>query len=142
MLNELMNKAIELWRGDNVTLLSPHIEQDVLDALQKTRRPVSSDVIEFYTLFGGMEGMDRYCLSLWSVEKVVNENVYYPKPYLLFADFLIDSHLYCFKYENENTSSICIEWGTGEKPQQIADSVSSFFELYITEPAKLELLVS
>jgi hypothetical protein len=34
----------------------------------------------------------------WSV---VAENSRYERPYILFADFLIDSHFYCFRYESQ-----------------------------------------
>jgi hypothetical protein len=55
-----------------------------------------------------------------------------------FADFLIESHRYAFKYENENTSSVYSNCES-EDFVKIADSIEQFFDLYLTNPNKIGL---
>src|SRR5215207_2006381 len=95
--------VINRWRDEGVSLLPPVDEADVIAALGKTGRRYSRDVVALYRATGGMaEGeSDSYVWSLWPLGKVVAENADYSRPHLLFADLLIHSHLYCFRYEDE-----------------------------------------
>ena len=110
-------------------------------ALKATGRQISRDVIELYCTTGGMvdQAIDNHFWSLWTLERVVTESAKYPGPYLPFADCLIDSHFYCFKYTNVGESSVCINWLNGGGPQQVAESVNRFFEVYAAAPERLEL---
>jgi hypothetical protein len=56
--------------------------------------------------------------------------------YVVFADFLIDSHWYAFKVNDENTASVYLYYGD-EDTTKISNSFTEFFELYLAEPAKL-----
>jgi hypothetical protein len=82
---------------------------------------------------------DSHMWELWSIERLVSENSGYGRSHILFADFLINSHLYCFKYENEQKSSVCVDYFNGEEPEPVAGSVTEFFEVYVREPAKLRM---
>jgi hypothetical protein len=42
-------------------------------------------------------------------------------------------------YENEERSSMCVDYFGGEEPERIAWSVAEFFKLYLREPGKLEM---
>jgi hypothetical protein len=77
--------------------------------------------------------------SLWPLEKLVAENAEYGRPPLLFADFLIHLHLYCFRYENEERSAVCVDYFDGQEPSPLASSVGEFFELYLKDPGRLEM---
>ncbi len=127
------------WRKDGVDLLPPSEEAEVIVTLNKIGRQYSYDVIALYCATGGMKEneSDSRMWSLWSLEQVVPEISNYERPYILFADFLIHSHLYCFRYENDERSSVCIDYFNGEEPERIADSVSEFFELYLKSPERL-----
>ncbi len=83
--------------------------------------------------------MDSNLWSLWPLQRVVLENAEYDRPHILFADFLINSHCYCFKYENDEKSSVCVEYFNGEEPTRVADSVNDFFETYLRNAEKLEM---
>ena len=100
--------AVEKWRHEEVVVLPP-IEPSIVTAkFRKIGRQCSNDVLTLYAATGGMEDgeSDSHLWSLWSLEKVVSETSRYSRPYILFADFSINSHLYCFKYENEEESSV------------------------------------
>lgn len=136
-----LDTVIERWKREGVDLLPPIDLETVVTALEKTGRRYSRDVVSLYLKIGGMadNSSDSRFWSLWSLDRLASENSRYEPPYILFADFLLDSHCYCFKYKNENTSSVCVEYFIGEEPTQVADSVEHFFQLYLENPGSLEM---
>jgi len=136
-----LESTIREWQQSGLTLLSPNSEAAVCAALKATGRKYSRDVVDLYCTTGGMadDQSDARCWSLWSLNRIFSENSRYQRPYLLFADFLIDSHLYCFKYENSERSSVCIDYFNGQEPCVVAKSVSEFFDLYVRASDSLEI---
>jgi hypothetical protein len=122
-------------------LLPPRERSEVIAILSSTGRKVSSDVVDLYTITGGMpDGEDdAQWFSLWDLGRVVEENRRYRGDVLFFADFLIDSYLYCFRYESESRSSVCIEYGDGNPPKPIAESPDEFFRLLMEDPDRAEV---
>ncbi len=84
--------------------------------------------------------MDEKGLSLWSLERTVKENANHLSPYLLFADFLIDSHFYGLKYESPQESSVYAYYFADMEPQRVANSLDEFFYFHINDPSKLGLM--
>lgn len=136
-----LNAVIDRWRKDGVSLLPPIDEAQVVASLDRLGRKYSRDVISFYCTTGGMKDSesDSYCLSFWPLDEVVSENSGYARPHILFADFLIHSYCYCFRYENDERSSVCVEYFEQSEPEIVADSVDAFFDLYLRTPQKLGL---
>ncbi|HEX9918621.1 MAG TPA: hypothetical protein VGA87_05610, partial [Pyrinomonadaceae bacterium] len=114
-------------------------EAQVVASLDRIGRKYSRDVISFYCITGGMKDSesDSYCLSFWPLDEVVGENSSYTRPHILFADFLIHSYCYCFRYENAECSSVCVELFDDSEPELIAESIDEFFDLYLRSPKKL-----
>jgi hypothetical protein len=79
--------------------------------------------------------MDSECLSFWTVEKILRENKLNAE-YVFFADFLIASHFYAFKFKAADSSSIYVYYGKNDR-HKIADSFAEFFELYLENPERL-----
>jgi hypothetical protein len=140
IVNSLESTILE-WQQGGLTLLPPNSEASVLAALNATGRKFSRDVVVLYCTTGGMadEQSDSRFWSLWSLDRVVSENMRYQRPYLLFADFLIGSHLYCFKYENPECSAVCIDYFNGQEPRVVSNSVSEFFDLYVRDGESPEM---
>lgn len=130
---------IEKWKLEKVALSSPVEESVVAAKLSALGRAYSRDVLALYAVTGGMEDgySDSHLWSLWSLERVVAETGLYTRPYILFADFLCDSQLYCFKYLNEEHSSVCVDYLNGNEPELLAGSVEEFFEILNNDPARL-----
>ena len=135
---ELTNikRAVEQWRRDGVKLLPPHDEAAVIDRLTSLGRLVSRDVVELYCATGGMDSdMDTNHLSLWPLAGLTPGDTPRDYPLLLFADFLINSHLYGLKYENAEESSV---YAVGEgEPERVADSLDEFFSHVLNDPRKV-----
>ena len=139
-LSDTLNEVLRQCRLDGVTMLPPKPESEVLAVLEATGRKVSRDVVELYCATDGMVNeMDGHCWSLWPLEKLVAENATHSRPYILFSDFLMHSYAYCFNWLSEDESAVCIELWDGNEPRQVAGSLNQFFEMYLTQPATLEL---
>jgi hypothetical protein len=136
-----LNAVIDRWRGEGVELLPPVDAARAAASLDRTGRKYSCDVVGFYCAAGGMKdgGWDDYCVSFWSLDKVVAENSGYARPHILFADVLIHSYCFCFRYENAERSSVCVELFDDSEPELIAGSVDEFFDLYLRNARKLGL---
>ena len=136
-----IESAIRKWQHDGLLLVSPMDEASVHSALTTTGRKYSRDVVALYCATGGMsdDQMDSLCWSLWTLDRLVSENRRYERPYLLFADFLIGSHLYCFKYETTETSAVCVDYFDGQEPHLVSKSVTEFFDLYMRGGESLEM---
>lgn len=138
-LSESLKKVSEIWHKECLRLIAPKSEKEIVEKLANLKMPISQDVIEVYSTLGGMiDGeSDVTFLSFWNIDKILKENETNTK-LIAFADFLIYSHLYYFKFENEFVSSIHIWWGENDI-EKIADSFEEFFENYLNNPEKYYL---
>lgn len=136
-----IEKVLAKWRADGVELLDPCDEAQVIAVISSSGQGLSRDVADLYHATGGMPDgeMDGLCFSLWPLDRMTAENQRHQDAGVLFADFLIDSHVYLFRYENAEASSVHAEYGDGRGPQRVASSVSEFFELYLDSPEKIGL---
>ena len=114
-------------------------ESIVVAKLNSLGRAYSRDVLNLYVATGCMEHgySDSHMWSLWVLNRVIAETSLYDRPYTLFADFLIDSHFYCFQYENEERSSVALDYLNGEEPELLARSFEEFFEMLNHDAARL-----
>lgn len=140
MNSEILQKIIKKWKGDNLEIVSPYSEEQIKNSFDKIGKLVSKDILQIYTTFGGIadERMDDNLLSFWSLDQLVTENLKFKTDFTLFGDFLIFSHLYGYKYENENISSVFSDFETGEY-LKISESVEEFFNLYLINPTEIGL---
>lgn len=140
MHKEILQKISEKWKKENLEIVSPYSEEKIQNSFDKIGKLVSKDIFQVYTTFGGMsEGeMDSNLLSFWNPDQLVVENSRLKSNLILFGDFLIFSHLYGYKYENEDISSVYSDFETGEY-LKISESVEEFFDLYLTNPIEIGL---
>jgi hypothetical protein len=136
-----IEQVLAKWRDSGVELLPPCDEAQVATVIQSLGKVLSHDVADLYAATGGMNDgvMDDLCFSLWPLNRVVAENQKPVVDGVLFADFLIDSHVYLFRSESVELSAIYVEYGDGKGPQRVANSVSEFFELYLRCPEQVGL---
>ena len=134
-------KIFEKWQAEGLQVVSPYSEEQIKNSFDKIGKSVSADVLRVYTSFGGIDWnqpMDSNLLSFWTLDQIVAENSARRSELVFFGDFLIFSHLYGYRYENENISSVYSDFETGEY-LKIADSVEDFFRLYLTDPMEIGL---
>ena len=137
MLSENLIKVNRRWRDEGLALASPPIEEEVIEAFANLGVLLARDALEVYSTIGGFaeDDMDSEHLTFWTVGRILRENDFNAEN-VYFADFLIDSHAYYFKYKNAESSAIYASYGeTGRF--RIADSFDMFFELYLTNVKEL-----
>lgn len=136
-----IEQVLAKWRADGIHLLPPSDEDKVIEALSGFGQRLSCDVVDLYCATGGMPDgeMDSLCFSLWPLDRVATENQEQGLGGVLFADFLIDSHVYLFRYEEAEVSSVHVEYGDGKGPQRVAGSLGEFFQLYLNRPERVGL---
>jgi hypothetical protein len=137
----VVERVIRFWQQDGIPLLAPMDPVAVRNELSKTGQRYSDDVVDIYSIAGGManDEMDSHCFSMWPFDKVLSKNK--ERSYLAFADFLIDSHWYGFVYESKARSKVCVDYFKhGTELEIIADSVEEFFRKYLVDPRSLCLL--
>jgi hypothetical protein len=138
---DVFQRAFERWRTRGVRLLEPASEAQLTAAFAAVDYPLSEDVRKLYSLTAGFEDdyYDDAFLSLWSLSRIVEEKKERKPPFLWFADWMIDSHLYCLRYMNPEVSAVYIDHCDGENPpSQIAESVADFLEKYLRNPDDVE----
>ena len=139
VLKKKLAKVINVWREEKIKLAPPNSQQQIVDCFHSLKKVPSKDVLKFYAICGGMTdyAMDNSLLSVWTLDEIAKKNTIV-SDLICFADFLIESHRYAFKYENENVSSI---YSDCESPEfiKIADSLEQFFDLYLMNPNEIYL---
>jgi hypothetical protein len=123
--------------------VQPGISADeVKTKLSSVGRKTSADVLQFFTIVNGFpEGKwDEHAFTLWPVDQCVKECARYESDLIPFADFLISSCEYCFKREAWERSSVVVCYSPTDG-RQVAESVEQFFQLLITDPMRLEIVL-
>jgi hypothetical protein len=135
-----VGELVTKWRREGVALLPPRDEREVVEALGRTGRPFSRDLVSLYRATGGMEddAMNEDGLCLWRPERLVEASLKEPRELLLFMDFLLNSHCYGLRYEDEETSSVHIDYFSGTS-RRAAGSLDEFIRIYLSDPSRIFL---
>ncbi len=135
-----VEELIAKWRREGVELLPPREEREVVEALKRTGRPFSRDLVSLYRATGGMEddALDEDGLCLWRPERLVETSLKEPRELLHFMDFLLNSHCYGLRYEDEETSSVHIDHFSGTS-WRVAGSLDEFIRIYLSDTSRLFL---
>ena len=132
MLSENLIKVNKKWRDEGLKLAATYLEEEIKEAFTNLGVLLADDAVQVYSTIGGFaeDDMDSECLTFWTVEKILRENDFNADK-IYFADFLIESHRYYFKYKNAEKSEIHVSYDT-EVVYKIANSFDGFLELYLT----------
>lgn len=137
MSSHFHDLVVEEWRRRGVGLKPPIPEAVVNGLFDHLGCLVSSDVKALYARVGGFcdpKSMDGLW-QLWSPEEIRRENRTMKRGYVAFADYLCNSHLYCLRYEDPETSSVYISHeGHSLEAQPIAGSLAEFLEVLLCNP--------
>ncbi len=137
MLQNYLQKVINNWKKEGLKLEKPLSSIELNKNFINSNILPSKEIIELYSEFNGFaeEELDSECMTFWTIKKIVAEHQK-DSQYVVFADFLIDSHWYSFKANDENTASVYLYYGDDDTTK-ISNSFAEFFEFYLTEPSKL-----
>jgi hypothetical protein len=131
VLKDNLRKVNRKWHGECLELAGPISEEDVIEKFTNPGILLARDAVEVYSTIGGFDenDSDSELLTFWTVEKILRE-IDFNAEVVYFADFLIDSHHYCFKYKNDESSAIYVHYSETDR-YKIADSFDQFFGLYL-----------
>ena len=136
-----LEQVLSRWDHQGLTLLPPLDRRRVIESLATTGKRFSEDVVKLYTLTGGIADreMDELLFTLWPLGLVSSANACEQKlSDIAFGDVLIDACRYYFHFEDDLRSSV---YG-GYEFRKLAESIDHFFELYLTDPARLDLFLT
>ena len=132
--------AVNYWRSQSVPLLPAATSDEIEIAFAQLNRPFSDDVRRLYSATGGFADYESdHLWSFWSLDRLVRENQGRDSDYLWFADWLISSHMYAFRYISPAVSAVFIDHNSSEHPPtQIAEGVAVFLRKYVDDPNNVE----
>jgi hypothetical protein len=135
-----IERQLDSWRAQGIDLLPPADEATIRGAFARLGAPCSAEVVRLYQLTGGMDGgMDEKCFSLWPLARIGEWNGREPRGGdIAFADWLINSHLFFLRHEDDDHSSVHRRY---EEPRKLADSVEEFFERCMNDPESVDVFV-
>jgi hypothetical protein len=84
-----------------------------------------------------MEEMDKVSWRLWPLTEIKNENGTSSSSGVLFSDFAADCWRFRLKANSGHTSAVLVDNFAGRAPVQVADSLETFFHMYLTDPVQL-----
>jgi len=134
MLSETLEKVKNLWQKQGLAVNDPLDLSRTKKQLQLLGVQATDEILEVFSTLNGFEDIDDECLSFWSLDQMIRENVnsryIVDKSYVHFADFLIFSHTYAFRQDSEAFGSLYCYYAP-DYIVRIADSFEEFFEYYL-----------
>src|SRR5205814_1193672 len=108
---DAISRAAAHWRRRGLPLLAPVTPDAIESVWRGLGQRLSADVLALYTAIGGFERYfeDDRLWSLWSVERVAEENAAHPAAGVRFSEFLCASHAYALQYEGPERSSVWLD---------------------------------
>ncbi len=126
-----MKSLIHRWKADAIAL-PPESRDLIVATFEHAGFVATSDVVDFYCLFGGMKEMDDGYLRVWPLSEVKEHRTDQPEFGLAFADYLIDAWWFRLKPVNPEISAVYVDAFNGE-PRLVASSLTEFFLKYEQE---------
>jgi hypothetical protein len=94
----------------------------------------TGDVVELFSVLGGMEEMDEEYLRLWCLQEMERENTVRSEFGPVFADYLLECWCYRLRPINEETSAVYVDYFDATGPRLAASSLVDFLAAYARDP--------
>jgi hypothetical protein len=128
--------AVKHWQQRSIPMCAPESDSEIERVFASLGMLVSSDVRLLYTTTGGFKDYHSdHHWSLWSLDRIWNENHSRNSKIVWFADWLISSHMYGLRYSDPDASAIFIDHNSAAcPPEQIASNMAQFLRIYLDHP--------
>lgn len=135
------HRAMDYWRSRGIELLPAATTEEIAAAFARLNRPLSADVARLYSAAAGFADHESdHWWSFWSLDRFVEENEKRDSEHLWFADWLIGSHMYAFRYISPDASAVFMDLNRLDcPPTQIANHVADFLGKYLDNPEAVEV---
>jgi hypothetical protein len=141
-LSVALTTLVARWKQEGVELRPP-VDPAALQAmLCRLSVPIAQDVIELYSMVGGMPEMDANMFCLWPLDRLISERAQSRSSHVEFADYMIDSFRYAWKQTCPETSAVLIDFYDGQVDSLAiaSGSITMFFEKYAAASSKDEVI--
>lgn len=128
-----MRILVRRWDKEGTTYLPPETRESVEAAFASVGARATTDIIQLYSVIGGLESMDGAYLAIWPLKQFREENAEPSEYGPLFADYLICSWCYRLKPRNEHESEIHADLFDGEM-RRIAPTLAELLSDYVDNP--------
>lgn len=137
MFVDIAQLVLKQWNAEDLQPNEAFSSGDIAIEFQSLGIKANIEVLEVFSHLNGFdEGeMDCHCINFWSIDKIKLENQRNSEM-VEFADFLIDSFRYGFKVEPDDSVGVYVVYSY-DNNEKVADSFSTFFQLYLTDAGKL-----
>jgi hypothetical protein len=129
-----LHKMMERWASEGLVLLPPEPESVVRATFAKVGSIATSDVISMYAILGGMRDMDKEYWRLWSLADIETDNTTNVSTGILFSDYLISCWSYRLVPNDNDTSTVVVDYFDGSQCIHVASSLEQFFSMYLEDP--------
>lgn len=136
MMNSL-ERLVGRWHGEGVDAFPPYGESIIRATYLQVGVEPAKDLLKLYRTIGGMEMCDNAFWRLWPLSEVDARNSEANSFGVLFSDYMLDCWAYRVKPNDENTSSVYVDYFDERDPIRVAHSLAEFFDRYIENAERL-----
>ena len=129
-----LQPLLRRWNTERVKLLPPELPANVEAVFERLGSKATRDVVELFSLLGGMDKMDDGYLKLWSLQEMESENTVRSEFGPIFADYLISSWCFRLRPIDEATSAVYVDHFDPRPPELVASSLTEFLTIYERDP--------
>lgn len=132
-MSDVFSRVLDTWKADGIPLVRAMDYEATAKRFRAAGLEPAKDFIRFYSTVGGMIDYetDHNLWSCWSIDKIIEEMSGYPRSGICFADWLIHSHIHVVRAENEERSSVWVDYFSGNEAEKVADSLDDFLDRYL-----------
>jgi hypothetical protein len=121
------------WNTERIKLLPPESPVNVEAAFERLGSKATRDVVELFSVLGGMDEMDNGYLKLWCLHEMEHENTARSEYGPIFADYLISCWCFRLRPIDEQTSAVYVDH-FHRRPELVASSLTEFLTTYERDP--------
>lgn len=131
-------QLLQAWQRQSL-VLPPELPEKVREVFRRCGAEPTAQVIQMYSMLGGMSEMDDEHWRLWSLAEVEKENAERSPFGLLFSDYLIDSWCFRLKTGECGEMEVYLDAFDGQVPRRVAGCLQEFFTIYVRDPDRILL---
>jgi hypothetical protein len=122
------------WNTERIKLLPTESPANVEATFKRLGSKATRDVVDLFSVLGGMDEMDNGYLKLWCLQEMERENTVRSEFGPIFADYLISCWCFRLRPIDEETSAVYVD-DFHRPPELVASSLAEFLATYERDPS-------
>lgn len=131
-----LQPLIRRWQSEGVKLLPAEAPAAIKATFERLGSKATREVLELFSVLGGMEEMDEGCLKLWSLQEMEMETENSSRSEFgpIFADYLLSCWCFRLRPVDDETSAVYVDYFNGNPPEPVASTLAEFLAAYEHDP--------